>query len=219
MPQTKRKSDTVYIRHIQTLNLPFRFHTMHQTTEDLALLDSRATENFIDEEVWKTLNIGCFRLDKPLMVHNVDGTENKTGKIEYYCWFKVIHQGRSVRMRFFLTGLGKDHFILGYPFLFIFNLDVDWRRTLLRGGDVRLEMVGFHRAQQRVDYWQEEAQKCVGFLAEDEEIWMHKMTTVQQWAHAACKEKGAEPLQELPEEYRQHVVVFDEMKATRFPPK
>jgi hypothetical protein len=74
--RTKRKSRIVYIRQIKTLNLPFQFHTVQQTTEDVALLDSRATKNFLDKEVWKTLKIGHFRLSQPLTVNNIDGTEN-----------------------------------------------------------------------------------------------------------------------------------------------
>ena len=50
-------------------------------------------------------------------------------------------------MPFFLTNLGRDHFILGYPFLFAFNPEVDWRKAVLKGGEVRLETVGFRQAQ------------------------------------------------------------------------
>ena len=89
------------------------------------------------------LAIGCFRLAKPLTVHNVDGTENKQGKIEYYCWLKVHYQGKMLRMHFFLMSLGCDWFILGYPFLYAFNLDVDWRVAKLTGSTVGLETVGF----------------------------------------------------------------------------
>jgi hypothetical protein len=50
-------------------------------------------------------------------------------------------------MRFFLTDLGQDRFILGYPFLFAFNPEVDWRAAKLKGGTVRLETTGFQCAQ------------------------------------------------------------------------
>ena len=89
MLRTKVQSDTVYIRQIKTLKLPFKFHTMHQMTKDVALLDSRATKNFIDETVWKELNIGQIKLGKSLTVHNVDSTENKQGKIKYYYILKI----------------------------------------------------------------------------------------------------------------------------------
>ncbi len=58
MLRTKRKLNMVYIRRIKTLNLPFQFCTVQYTTEDVTLLDSRVTENFLDEAVWKTLKIG-----------------------------------------------------------------------------------------------------------------------------------------------------------------
>ena len=57
--------------------------------EEQALLDSGASENFSNEETWKELNIGAFTLPKPVTIYNVDGTENKQGKITRYCWLKV----------------------------------------------------------------------------------------------------------------------------------
>ena len=39
--------------------------------------------------------------------------------------------------------LGKDCFILGYPFLFTFNPEVDWRAAKLKGGLIMLETVRF----------------------------------------------------------------------------
>ena len=80
------------------MNLPFQFCTVHQTTVDVALIDSGATDNFIDENVWHTLNIGHFSLCKPITVNNMDGMENCQGKIEHYCWLKVFHQEKLVWM-------------------------------------------------------------------------------------------------------------------------
>jgi hypothetical protein len=34
------------------MNMPFKFHTVQKATNEKALLDSGATENFMDEEVW-----------------------------------------------------------------------------------------------------------------------------------------------------------------------
>jgi hypothetical protein len=43
--------DTVYIRRLKTMNIPFKFHTVQKTTKECALLDSGATENFMNEAV------------------------------------------------------------------------------------------------------------------------------------------------------------------------
>ena len=116
------------------MNVPFAFHTVQKTTNKIALLDSGAMENFIEEEVWKKLQIGQVQLPQPLTVHNVDGTENRTGKIEFYCWLRIYYQGHPARMRFYLTSLEEDDFILGYLFLYLFNPDIDWRKERLVEG-------------------------------------------------------------------------------------
>ena len=116
---------------------------MHQMTKDVTLLDSGAMENFVDKAVWRELCVGCFKLEKPLMVVNMDRTENRQGKIEHYCWLKVHFRERKTRMHFFLTRLGKDQFILEYPFLFMFNPNMDWRQARLIGGKVQLEIIRF----------------------------------------------------------------------------
>ena len=79
-----------------------------QVAEEQALLDSGASENFIDEETWKSLGIGAFVLLKPVTIYNVDGTENKQGKITQYYWLQVIKEKQEHQMRFYLTALGKD---------------------------------------------------------------------------------------------------------------
>jgi hypothetical protein len=107
----------MYVRRIKAMYTNFEFSTVRQVVEEQALLDSGASENLLDIETWKTLGIGAFELPKPITIFNVDGTENKQGKITKYCWLKVKKGNREQRMRFFLTGLGKDRFILGYPFL------------------------------------------------------------------------------------------------------
>ena len=132
------------------MDILFKLHTVRKTTEERALLDSRAIENFLNEETWKRLRVGRFKLAKPLTVHNVDGTENRWGKIDSFCWLKIRYQDHIARMKFYLTSLGDDSFILGYPFLYAFNPDVDWRGAKLRGGPIQLETIGFCKAEQRV---------------------------------------------------------------------
>ena len=117
--------DILYIRRLSVLKLDFAFKTISKTAEETALIDSGATKNFIDIEVWKALKIGCFRLAKTIPVHNVDGSINKNGNIDSYIWLKVKFKKEEKNMKFYLTSIGKEHFILGYPFLETFNPAVD----------------------------------------------------------------------------------------------
>ena len=161
------------------MNILFAFHTVQKTTNEVALLDSGATENFLDEEVWKRLLIGQFWLPKPLTVHNVDGTKNCTRKIEFYCWLKIHYQERLAWMRFYLTSLGGDDFIFGYPFLYLFNPDIDWQEGKLLGGLIQLETAQFSQAEQWVNEYQEEAHQRAGKLGHEEEIWVRHTSVAQ----------------------------------------
>jgi hypothetical protein len=90
------------------LNLPISFYTMHQKTDNTALINSGPTKSFLDEAIWRELNIDHFKMDKPLTINNINGTKNKQGKIEHYCWLKMYYLRKMMRMQFFLTDLGKD---------------------------------------------------------------------------------------------------------------
>jgi hypothetical protein len=79
----------MYIRRTKAMYTSFEFSMVRQVAEEQALLDSGASENLIDEETWKELRIGAFVLPKPITIYNVDGMENKQGKIIKYCWLKV----------------------------------------------------------------------------------------------------------------------------------
>ena len=104
-----------------------------------ALLDSGATENFIDRQTVSTIGLGIRALPEPLNIHNVDGTTNSEGQITKYAnlW---VRQGKQIaKLRFYITNLGRDCLILGHPWFRQFNPHIDWTRNVLRGEDVCLE--------------------------------------------------------------------------------
>jgi len=78
------------------------------------LLDCGASENFIDINTWKTLKTERFKLERAIPVGNVEETMSNQGCITYYYWLKARVEEKE-KMRFY-TGLGKQRFILGYPF-------------------------------------------------------------------------------------------------------
>ncbi len=215
MLKTGKQFNTVYIRRFKTMNVPFEFDTVQKTTNKTALLDSGATENFLDKDVWEQLWIGRIRLPVLLTVHNVDGTKNHQGKIEFYSWLKIYYQGRMARMKFYLTSLGGDRFILGYPFLYAFNPEVNWCEARLRGGLVRMETIGFCKAERQVEECQKEVHLRAGQMTLAREIWIWSSTVAQQWAREAHQNDKERIL--LPK-YQKHRNMFDEEKAKHFPP-
>jgi hypothetical protein len=68
----------MYIRRINAMNVPFKFETARLKADETALIDSGATENFIDEDTWKRLGIGRNQLHEKIILTNVDGTGKPT---------------------------------------------------------------------------------------------------------------------------------------------
>jgi len=125
-----KEVDILYIKSLlKSMRIKLTFKMISMVARDEALLDSRATENFLDLKAWKELRIGRFQMEKPILVQNVDGTNNSTGHIKYFCYLKIKIRDHKRRMKFFLTNLGNDRFILGYPFLKEFNPRINWEKA------------------------------------------------------------------------------------------
>jgi len=129
----------MYIRRIDAMNVPFDFQTAHAEADEIALLDSGATENFIDEHTWRRMGVGRRPLPKKIKVFNVDGTENKQGEMTHFCCLRILYNGKEDLQDFYITDLGKDRLILGYPFLRMFNPQIDWVKGKLKEGKLQIQ--------------------------------------------------------------------------------
>ena len=75
------KVHTTYAKKTKAIHADFKLLTMQQVTEERALLDSGASKNLINKEIWKTLGMRMFTLPTPITVYNIDGMENRQGKV------------------------------------------------------------------------------------------------------------------------------------------
>jgi hypothetical protein len=64
-------------------------HSVAKRAETTALVDSGATENFLNLSYAKWLRLPIKRLVEPRRLFNVDGTENKAGKLQFYTNLQV----------------------------------------------------------------------------------------------------------------------------------
>ena len=204
----------MYIRSVKAVKIKLAFRNVHGETPEVALLDSGATENFLDCNVWKSMKIGRFKMERSIPIRNVDGTKNKSGNIEYFCWLLVNLGSERAKMKFYLTSLGNDRMILGYPFLWYFNPEIDWRTAQLKG-QVTIETLGQTAIQRKIEEWT----KIDRHHKWGRTIQARKTTTAQVMAHKAREKKPEAPAKELPKEYQKHWKVFSEKLAQRFPPK
>src|SRR5258707_14211713 len=59
---------------------------------------------------------------------NVDCSENKSGELRYYTDLQVQTGTNHTNLRFYLTELGKQKAILGYPWFAAAQPKIDWKR-------------------------------------------------------------------------------------------
>ena len=67
----------------------------NQNVRTLALIDSGAGENFIDQNYVQKLGVKIQKLGQPLIAQNVDGTRKKEGEITSFVNLDLIINGRT----------------------------------------------------------------------------------------------------------------------------
>ena len=164
----------MYIWRISTTNVTIAFQSLSEQAKKTALLDSGATENFIDERTWKRMGIGRWSLATPLIVYNVDGSENKQGKVTHYCWLRILFVGQAKLQMFYITTLGKDGIILGYPFFYTFNPTIDWQKGQIKEGNVSLHTLCYKYHYKDIAKIQRDAIVQVGRPKENKAIYLQR---------------------------------------------
>ena len=81
--------------------------TMTQKTE-FALLNSGATENFLNPWTIEHLQISIQKFSEPQIIYNIDGTLNKAGSITHWAQLHVTFGKVTKAVNFYIIDLGQD---------------------------------------------------------------------------------------------------------------
>jgi len=110
------------------MTLRFFIHSIAKRAEVIALVDSGATENFMNLTYAKWLQLPIKQMEEPRKLLNVDGTENKSGELWYYTDLQVQTGTNYTNLHFYLTELGEQKAIMGYPWFAAAQPKIDWKR-------------------------------------------------------------------------------------------
>ncbi len=110
------------------MTLHIYMHSKLKRANTIALLDSGATENFMSLQYAKYLQLPIKVLTEPRRLFNVDGTQNKAGDLKYYTNLHTRTRTTHRMLRYFLSDLGKNRVILGYPWFVATQPKIDWAR-------------------------------------------------------------------------------------------
>ena len=73
-----------YMPSRKAMRIKFYAHSKTKRSVDEALVDSGATENFMNLRYAQHLQFPIQSLLEPQMVYNIDGSPNQSGEIKYY---------------------------------------------------------------------------------------------------------------------------------------
>ena len=107
------------------LNVRVEKLDMHEGVTVKALLDSGATGMFMDKRIAARHGFKLQKLERPIMVRNVDGTNNSGGAITHQVEVNIYYKGHIERMRMDVCDLGKTEIILGMLWLQAHNLEIN----------------------------------------------------------------------------------------------
>ena len=166
----------------------------------------------------KRLGIGSHLLENPRTIRNADGTINASGPLNRFTDLEVYYSGISEVQRFYITNLGEDRAIFGFPWLQTFQPDIDWRNAHIEG---KAEL---YTTNLEPPPWMKISQiametKRTNFEEGDEIHMMIGRTNVaQQWAQKTHEGKELMTEASIPTQYKDFTDVFSEEAARRFPP-
>ena len=63
----------------------------------------------------------------PRHITNADGSPNAGGNLRYYADFTVTTGTQSHPLQFYITDIGPDNLVLGYPWFKATNITPDWK--------------------------------------------------------------------------------------------
>ena len=113
-------------------------HLTHKHDEAAVLLDSGATENIIQELYAQQLKLPIKCLLYTQLVYNIDGPLNKNGHIHSYTDLEMQTGQQRTKLCFFLTDIGDQKLILGYPWFAAMQPNIDWARGWIKANQLPL---------------------------------------------------------------------------------
>src|SRR5712672_1156860 len=182
-------------------------HSPSKRAETTALLDSGATENFMNLAYTKWLKLPIKTLRYPRPLFNVDGSTNKQGDLKFYSDLVVRTSTTRKNMRFFLSDLGNHQLILGYPWFAAYQPKVDWARGWI---DVsQLPIVVSAPDAQKIYPTSRPSLVLKAKTEDDQKMYVARISFPLE----RITKEDREALQKIPLEYRQHAQVFSESAA------
>jgi hypothetical protein len=179
------------------MTIRFAIHSIAKRADAVALVDSGATENFMNLTYAKWLRLPLKRMSQPRKLFNVDGTENKAGELLYYTDLDVRTGSTTTTLRFFLTELGEHKAILGYPWFAAMQPKIDWKRGWIDHSQLPIIL---RAPDAKRAIFLPRTRNVPRPVAHKDHYYIGRVTFHPKQTH----ELPEEPLEGVPDEYKRH---------------
>ena len=197
------------------MRIPVSIRTRYFMADKRALVDSGATDNFINAAFAKRMGLGLQELPKPKKIFNIDNTTNKAGSITHFLDLSVKTKDTTKKMRFLVTDIGHEDILLGYPWLATFEPKFNWQSATIDEKNLPVVISSINPTIDHVviakTTMEEEKEEIVRQLA--------AQSTIRGIATELAIQAGeGKKKVEVPKEYAQFHKLFSEEESQRFPP-
>ena len=108
------------------LNIGVEKMNTHEDIIVKVLLDSSTIGIFMDQKMAVRHRFRLQKLERPIVVRNIDRTNNSAEAITYQVEVNVYYKSYVKRMRMDVCNLGKTDIILGMLWLQVHNPEINW---------------------------------------------------------------------------------------------
>ena len=204
------------------MKIPVSFQTAYARANKNILVDSGATDNFIDPWLIRWLRLGTHNLEWAQKIWNIDGTNNKAGLIMNYVDLNIQTGQKQAKMRFLITNLGNKDLILGHPWLANFKPKFSWSDRVIDTSYLPIIIWSLDW-----ETWLNQdtiSQSITEPLSEQERVQIVEDLEDKCFLKASISNRLAQDAHqyqdkvEIPKEYQKHWKVFSKEEAHWFPP-
>ena len=187
---------------------------MHEGVIVKVLLDSGMAEMFMDKKIVAKHGFRLQKLERPVMVRNVNRTNNSGGAITYQVEVNMYYKDHVERIRMDVYGLERTDIILGMPQLKAFNLEINWKTGEIKmtkclplcGRNMKLEEGNKMKKEKRI------------VMLEEEKIVRQAINNKKDWGREEKVEADYRKIEKMvPKRFLKWKKVFGKIESERMP--
>jgi hypothetical protein len=211
------RCNSVYITRYRSMRIPVSICTSYFMANKRALVDSGATDIFMNATFANKMGLGLRQLPMPKKIYNIDNTTNKSGEITHYLDLDVFAKGIHKEMCFLITDIRSEDILLGYPWLASFEPRFNWRSAVI---DERVLPVVISSINPRVI---QQRPIIAATLTEEEKQSIVRTLETQSTIRGVATELAVQAGQNqvaavVPKVYERFSKLFSDEESARFPP-